>query len=213
MKRLLASLMLFAATLCMTGSASAVVVSGSTYSIYLEGEASDNAALPISIFDDTPATFERAGLQLTVSESDTALTGVSNRISINLSANGDLFPVFNETAFLGIGTLGDVIDLAYPVTLYDARLTVLDLAGKVLFASDNLVDFATVNNPWDGSFPSPSTTFILDEIGGMGAANISFDFFVNHEIQSEVPEPGSILLCGAGLLAAFAARRRCQSRI
>jgi hypothetical protein len=213
MKRLFAYLMLLAATLCMTGPASAVVVNGSTYSIYLQGEASGNAALPISIFDDTPATFERAGLLVTVSESDTALTGVSNRISINLSANGDLFPVFNEAAFLGVGTLGDVLDLAYPVTLYDARVTVLDLAGKVLFASDNLVNFATVNAPWDGSFPSPSTTLSIDEIGGMGAANISFDFFVNHDIQTEVPEPGSVLLCGAGLLAAFAARRRRQSRI
>ena len=42
-------------------------------------------------------------------------------------------------------------------------------------------------------------------------ANVTFDFFVNSSTSNDVPEPGSVLLCGAGLLAALAAlavRRR-----
>jgi len=212
MKRLFASLMLLTAALGMAVPASAVVVTGSTYSIYLEGELSGNAALPVSVFDDTPATFERGGLTVTVSESDTILSGTANLISLNLRTDGDLFPVFNEGASFGIGTFGDVLDLAFPVTLYDARLTLRDLAGNVLFASDNLADLAQQNAPWDGSLPTPGNdVFFISEIGGLGVANVTFDFFVNSSTSNDVPEPGSVLLCGAGLLAALAAlavRRR-----
>jgi len=213
MKRYFALLMLFALVVGFAAPASAVVVNGSTYSVYLEGETSGNAALPNSVFDDTPATFTRAGLLVTTSESDTMLSGISNRITLALSANGDLFPIFNEGAYLGVGTFGDVLDLAFPVTLYDARVTLRDLAGNIVFASDNLADLAEQRQPWDGSLPTPSTTFFIGEIGGLGVSNITFDFFVNREIQNDVPEPASVLLCGAGLLAAFAARRRRQTRI
>jgi len=208
MKSLFASLMLLAATLGMLAPASAVVLNGSSYSIYLEGELSNNAALPTSVFDDIAATFDRNGLVITVSESDTALSEASNRITLNLSADGDLFPIFNEGAYLGVGTFGDVLDLAFPVTLYDARVTLRDLAGNVLFASDNLAGLAEQNQPWDGSLPTPSTTFFISEIGGQGVSNISFDFYVSNVPQNDVPEPASVLLCGAGLLAVVVARRR-----
>lgn len=212
MKKIFVSLMLLIASLGATGSAWAVVVTGSTYGIYLEGEVSGNAAIPVSVFDDTPATFTRDGLVVTVSESDTVLSNVSNRITINLSTNGDLFPILNEGAYLGAGTL-DVLDLAFPVTLYDARITLLDLASNVVFASDNLAELAVQNQPWDGSLPTPSTSLFVSEIGGQNVATISFDFYVTHVIQHSVPEPGSILLCGAGLLAVLAMRRRRQSRM
>ncbi len=204
--------MLLIASLGATGSAWAVVVTGSTYGLYLEGEFSGNPAIPISVFDNTPATFVRDGLVVTVSESDTILSDVTNRISINLSTNGDLFPIFNEGAYLGVGTL-DVLDLAFPVNLYDARITMLDLAGNVIFASDNLAGLAVQSQPWDGSLPTPATSLFVSEIGGQDVANITFDFYVTHVIQNTVPEPGSMLLCGVGLLAALAMRRRRQSRM
>lgn len=212
MKKIFVSLMLLIASLGATGSASAVVVTGSTYGVYLEGEFSGNAAIPISVFDDTPATFTRDGLVVTVSESDTTLSNVTNHISIKLSTTGDLFPVFNEGAYLGVGIL-DPLDLAFAVNLYDARITMLDLVGKVIFASDNLAGLAVQNQPWDGSLPTPSTSLFVSEIGGQDVASISFDFYVTHVIQQSVPEPGSILLCGVGLLAALGMRRRRQSRM
>ena len=212
MKKIFVSLMLLIASLGATGSAWAVVVTGSTYGLYLEGEFSGNPAIPISVFDNTPATFVRDGLVVTVSESDTILSDVTNRISINLSTNGDLFPIFNEGAYLGVGTL-DVLDLAFPVNLYDARITMLDLAGNVIFASDNLAGLAVQSQPWDGSLPTPATSLFVSEIGGQDVANITFDFYVTHVIQNTVPEPGSMLLCGVGLLAALAMRRRRQSRM
>jgi len=211
-KKIFVSLMLLIASLGATGSAWAVVVTGSTYGLYLEGEFSGNPAIPISVFDNTPATFVRDGLVVTVSESDTILSDVTNRISINLSTNGDLFPIFNEGAYLGVGTL-DVLDLAFPVNLYDARITMLDLAGNVIFASDNLAGLAVQSQPWDGSLPTPATSLFVSEIGGQDVANITFDFYVTHVIQNTVPEPGSMLLCGVGLLAALAMRRRRQSRM
>lgn len=211
MKRLFASLLLLTAVLGMAAPASAVVITGSTYSVYLAGELSGNAALPVSVFDDTPATFERGGLTVTVRESDTMLSGGGSLISLNLSTDGDLFPVFNEGAYFGIGTFGDVLDLAFPVTLYDARVILRDLAGNLLFTSDNLAGLAEQNAPWDGSLPTPDDTFLVSEIGGLGVANVTFDFYVNSPTQNDVPEPGSVLLCGAGLLAALAARRRTRA--
>lgn len=207
MKKLFASLMLFAATFVLGSSASAVVLPGSSYSIYLQGEQSGEPTLPIAAFDDQPSFFLRNGLLLTLTESDTALGNGSSRITLNLSADGDLFPAFNENAFLGVGTFGDVLDLDMPVALYDTRITIRDLAGNVLVASDNLVDFAVINRPWDGAFPSTATTVRIDEIGGLGASSITFDFYVNEDLNF-VPEPGSIVLCGIGLLAAAAARRK-----
>jgi hypothetical protein len=206
MKRFLASLILFATTLGLGSSASAVVVTGTTYTFYLSGERSGNPLAVNTVFDDQPGFIGRDGLLLTLSESDTELNPVSNRITLDLSANGDLFPTFNEGAFLGIGTFGDVLDLADDVTLYDVRVTLRNQAG-VVFASDNLVGDAVNNSPWDGSFPSPGTIFLVSEIGGMGVSNITFDFFVTTQTPGEVPEPGSVLLCGVGLLAVVAVRR------
>lgn len=210
-KKLFASLFLFAATLAMAGSASAVVISGSSYTYYLAGGLSGNAQAYINIFDNQSASVVRDGVRLKFSESDTALGNGNSLISLNLSADGDLFPTFNESGLFGIGTFGDVIDLASNVSLYDARVTVRDLAGNVLFASDNVADFSLSQSPWDGSFPTTGTLFSIDEIGGMGAANVTIDFYVN-EAVSAVPEPGSVLLCGLGLLAIVAMRRQRQSK-
>lgn len=207
MKKLFVSLMLFAATLTMAGAASAVVVAGSTYTVYLQGSASGDAIAPIVVFDSAPAFAERGGLLLTLSESETDLGSGKSLIRLNISANGDLFPIMGESAFLGVGTFADPLDFETPVALYDARVTLRDLVGNILFASDNIAGLAINNPPWDGSLPTQENIFNISEIGGTGVASIAFDFYVTDNIQTDVPEPGSVLLCGAGLLAVFGARR------
>jgi hypothetical protein len=212
MKKLFVSLMLFAAILATAGSAGAVVVSGSTYSIYLAGEASGNPFLTSTVFDDVPAFVERGGLLLTLSEGESTLDNGDSHITLNINATGDLFPVLNEGAFMGIGTLNDPLDLAIVASLYDARVTLRDLFGNIVFESPNIAGIAENNFPWDGSFPSIEHTFRISEVGGQDIASISFDFFVHEDVPSDVPEPGSVLLCGIGLMAGFGARRYRRSK-
>jgi hypothetical protein len=208
MKKYLVSLMLIAASLGLAGSAAAVVIPGSSYSIYVEGTTSGNAFLGTGAFDNAPSTADRGGLQLTLTESDTSLGGKDSRITINLSANGDLFPAPDDTAILAIGTDGDGLDFITPVALTDARVTLRNLAGAIVFASDNLAGLAVQNPPWDGTFPSPGSAFGIDQVGAMGIASITFDFFVHELPGGQVPEPASIMLCGLGLLGLVSARRQ-----
>jgi hypothetical protein len=185
-----------------------VVIPGSSYSIYVEGTTSGNAFLGTGAFDNAPSTADRGGLQLTLTESDTSLGGKDSRITINLSANGDLFPAPDDTAILAIGTDGDGLDFITPVALTDARVTLRNLAGAIVFASDNLAGLAVQNPPWDGTFPSPGSAFGIDQVGAMGIASITFDFFVHELPGGQVPEPASIMLCGLGLLGLVSARRQ-----
>jgi len=208
MKKYLASLMLLAASFGFAGTAAAVVIPGSSYSIYVEGDVSDNAFVGTALFDNAPSFASRSGLLLTLTEADTSLGAKNSRITINLSANGDMFPAPGEIAILGFGTDGDGLDFLTQVALTDARVTLRNLAGDTVFASDNLVDLAAQNPPWDGTLPSPGSAFGIDQVGGMEVASITFDFFVSELPGAQVPEPASILLCGLGLLGVATARRQ-----
>jgi hypothetical protein len=213
MKKYWTALILLCAVLGLAAPASAVVLQGSTYSFYLEGSQSDNNAVLVAHFDGMAETGTRNGQLLTLTESETVLSATTSRISITLRSVGDLFPAANETAILAIGS-EDALDIdgSSQAILTDARVTLFDLAGGVFLASDNLVDFATQPSPWDGTFPAPGSAFGIDEIGGMGIAGITFDFFVSFSpAVTPMPEPGSVLLCVLGMLALVAARRKATS--
>jgi hypothetical protein len=209
-KKHLLSILCFVVAICtLSGPAAAapIVQDGTTYTFYLAGSDSDNAFFGQTIFDDVAATSTRAGLLLTVSESELALGEGRSRIRVNIAANGDLFPSIGETVFLAIGADGDGFDLLGSVLLDEVRITFSDIAGNTLLVSDNLATEDVERNPWTGFFPAPANAIGFDSIGGQGASNISFDFFVT-EITTDVPEPSTALLGMIGLAGAFAARRR-----
>lgn len=213
MKKYLASLILLSSVLGLAAPASAVVLQGSTYSFYLEGSQSVNNAVLIARFDGIAEGGTRAGQLLTLNESETVLNDSSSRISIDLRSTGDLFPAADEDAILGIGT-EDALDLDpfSQAILTDARVTLFDLAGGVLAASDNLIDLAAQPSPWDGTFPTSGFAFSVDQIGGMGIGGITFDFIVTYSPAAvPVPEPGGVLLCGLGLLVLVGVRRHPKS--
>jgi len=188
-------------------TAAPIVLFGSTYNVFIAGSASGQPLFGQAHFDNISETADRNGLLLTLSESETALGAGQSRIRLILSANGDLFPITNESAFLGIGVEGDGMDLLTQVSLDDAEITLYNTTGQVLFSSGNLVNDVPNLNPWDGFFPAPGNAFDIAAAGGIGVSMITFDFIVS-EFTGEVPEPGTVVLGLIGLAGAFAARRR-----
>jgi hypothetical protein len=208
-KKHLLSILFLVATLGAWTSATAapIVLTGSTYSVYIAGNESGNAFLGVTQFDNLAASAQRGDLLLTLSESETALSAGQSRIRISISANGDLFPILDEAAILAIGVDGDGLDLLTQVSLDDARITFYDALGQVLVSSDNLADQVASPQPWDGFFPAPANAFGIGDVGGSGASMITFDFIVT-QLGGEVPEPGTVFLGLIGLAGAYAARRR-----
>lgn len=194
-------------TLSSPAVAAPIVLTGSSYTFYLEGSESNNAFLGQTVFDNVAGTADRAGLILTVTENEIGLGDGRSRIRINIAADGDLFPAFNEAAILAIGLDEDGLDLLRSVTLDEVRLTLADAEGSTVLVSDNLASEVPDRSPWSGLFPAPSSAVGLENIGGRGVRNISFDFFVS-EMSTNIPEPSTALLALIGLTGAFATRRR-----
>lgn len=210
MKKYLLSIICVAVAVCgLFGPATAapIVQTGTTYTFYLEGFESDNAFLGQTMFDDLAAINMRAGLELIVSESELALDSGRSRIRVNIAANGDLFPVTDETAVLAIGVDGDGFNLLRNVLLDEVRITFSDIAGNTLLISDDLAGEVDNRNPWNGIFPAPGSGIGFDSIGGRGTSNITFDFYVR-DMVNDVPEPSTALLGMIGLAGVCAARRR-----
>lgn len=193
--------------LAAPASAIPVVATGTTYTVYVEGTESNNAAAGSFRFDGVPEQIPRGNGFITVTETETEVDAMSSRIIITLTGDTDLFPSENDLALFGIGTFGDGLDLLFPVRLLDARLSFLQPGGTLVGTTDNLASLASQNDPWDGLFPNDAGLVDIAGFGGRNVQVVAFEFLVSAQ-AAEVPEPGNVMLSGIGLLAFAAARRR-----
>jgi hypothetical protein len=198
--RKLCNAALLAISFTGTAYASPIVNVGSSYSVYLTGEASGNVLNtgPVA-FDSNAATFTRAGLNLSLTESQTDLSNGKHSITITMLADGELFPSAGEAADFGLGTLGTGLDLLSDVFLDTAHITLIGANGSPYFSTGNLADDYRVqffSGAWKGYFADVGTVFGIGNVGGRDTRGFSFVFEV-----TEIPEPNAAALVALALLA------------
>lgn len=211
MHKFLASMTFCVATLGLGAQAVAApfVQTGSTYSLYLGEASASDPLFVVPVFDGAPEGGSWNGLNLTFTESETALDDGRALISIQIRSNGEMFPASDGTAVYGIGIFGDALDFLREVTLFDARVSFFNSSNKLVSGTDNLASDVEQNRPWDGLFPASDNLFGSEEIGGLGITGINFDFYIGEDI-AEVPAPAGMWLYGIGLTAVLAMQRRRQ---
>jgi hypothetical protein len=184
------------------------VLAGSSYSVYIEGESSDAALDMTNSYDGVAQTFLRSGNTLTVNDAETDLGGGFHRIVVSVNSTGDLFPFPDEAGFAGIGIDGNGFDLVGNRYLQDAYLHYY-VNGTDVFTSSDLADDFRFFFPgaWNGRFADTGVAFQINNLGGAGVNGYALEFVVS-ELNTTVPEPGSLALAASALLAMAAARRR-----
>jgi hypothetical protein len=211
MKKYLMSLaLLFTAILNLPAAAAPiaadVVTRDSAYSFFVGGSTSGQIGYSIVTFDDeaSTGTLDNGNL-FSVRESQVVQANGQTLITFELSGLAGAFTDNDEDVYFGIGYGGLGYQLQKPVTLDSAILTFIDSTGP--FDSTNLENDVAQRNPWDGYFPASDSVFGLGSIDAASVIAIRVEFLVS-DATTAVPEPGSVLLCGIGLVGLAALRRR-----
>lgn len=201
------SVAVFLSAFQTSATAAPIVAADSLYSVYLAGEGfSDQTVLGPLTFDGAAESFVRSGLDLTVGEDQTELGGGRHGLGIQVTANGDLFPL-PGAAILGVGQFGGAVDFVAPVRLLGAFIELY--AGTTLifrstnYALDYGLDPRVQFDPWNGQLLFDNGVLAIGNAGGRGIDRVRFEF----EVQ-EVPEPGALTLLLTALPGAALVRRR-----
>lgn len=155
-----AALSLLLALVTGLASAGPIVAAGSSYSVYIAGNQSGNVLNtgPV-LFDANATAFSRAGLSLSLSEGQVDNGNGKHTITINMTANGDLFPTAGEASLLGLGTQGTPLSFLNEVFLDSARISFFGADGSIYFTTANLADDYRVqyfSGAWGATFRSPT---------------------------------------------------------
>lgn len=200
--------MLLSMAACAAGAAP-IVANGSSYSVYLAGADSGGEIYMTNTFDGLTEVFARAGHDVGVNDSESALGGGQHRILLRGAATGDMFPAAGESGLIGVGIDGDGLDLLTDVFLEDARIRYYS-DGLEVFSSINLADDFRMyfTGAWSGQFASAGVVFGAGNVGGINVNSFELDFLVSEITANPVPEPGTLALSMMALLAMAAAARR-----
>lgn len=210
MKKFLLSLLLLgsAAAVSVPAAATPFVTDNSNYTFYVSQ--GDETFRGTANFDGQAEFSDYfRNLTLAVNESETYLGNGQSRIRFELSAQGNLFTIPDQDFFFGIGTdpAENGFDFDSLVNLQSATLTLIDINGVEFDVTEGLEGAVGQPTPWNGLFLGVDDNLGIGGVDATRVARIRVDFIVQGEV-AEVPEPGSVLLCGVGLLAGMGALRR-----